>query len=74
MGFRKPVIDDAYNIIGRVLIEIRSSYNDGFVQMSCKEDVYKLKCWLDDHYNSLPTFAGEEKWEQERIVQILKKE
>jgi hypothetical protein len=32
-----------------------------------------LKCWLDDEYSKLPTFAGEEKWEQERLIEVLKK-
>jgi hypothetical protein len=32
-----------------------------------------LKCWLDDEYKRLPNFAGEEAWEQERVVEILKR-
>jgi hypothetical protein len=32
-----------------------------------------LKCWLEDEYNRLPTFVGEEKWEQERLIQVLQK-
>jgi hypothetical protein len=32
-----------------------------------------LKCWLEDEYNQLPKFSGEEKWEQERIVELLRK-
>jgi hypothetical protein len=31
-----------------------------------------LKCWLNDEYSKLPTFVEEEKWEQERLVSILK--
>jgi hypothetical protein len=31
-----------------------------------------LKCWLEAEYKKLPTFSGEEKWEQERLVAILK--
>jgi len=32
-----------------------------------------LKCWLEDEYRRLPTFVGEEKWEQERLIQVLQK-
>jgi hypothetical protein len=74
MGFRKPNFNQARIAIGSVLGEIHSPYNDGFVQMSCKQELYLLKCWLDQEYRNLPTFAGEEKWEQERLVQILKQE
>lgn len=74
MGFQKPDIDSAYSVIRRSLGEIHSSYNDGYTQMSCKQELYQLKCWLDDQYNNLPTFSGEEKWEQERLISILKKE
>jgi hypothetical protein len=72
MGFRKPNLDEARRSIGCSLNEIASPYNDGFVQMSCKQELYQLKCWIDDQYSKLPTFVGEEKWEQERLIQVLK--
>ena len=72
MGFRKPNLDQARNIIGASLVEIASPYNDGWTSASCKQELYQLKCWLDDAYRRLPTFAGEEKWEQERLVELLK--
>jgi len=74
MGFHKPDFNHAYTAIRGVLGEIHSPYNDGFTASYCKRDLYMLKCWLEDQYNKLPTFVGEEKWEQERIVQILKDE
>jgi hypothetical protein len=73
MGFRKPDIESAYSVVRKSLVEIRSPYNDGFTGYSCKHELYMLKCWLEDEYKALPTFAGEEEWEQERLVQILKK-
>lgn len=73
MGFKKPNLDQAQLDIGKCLHEIHSSFNDGWTQMSCKQELYLLKCWLQDEYSKLPTFAGEEKWEQDRIVQVLKK-
>jgi pyruvate/2-oxoacid:ferredoxin oxidoreductase beta subunit len=72
MGFRKPNLDLAQFEIGKSLIEIASPYNDGWTSSSCKQELYQLKCWLDDEYNKLPTFTGEEKWEQERLIQVLK--
>ena len=72
MGFRKPNLDSARAAIRGSLVEIRSPYNDGWTSSSCKQDLYLLKCWLEDEYSKLPTFVGEEKWEQERLIQVLK--
>ena len=74
MGFRKPNLDPAYHAIRQTLTEIGSPYNDGFTGSHCKQDLYLLKCWLQDEYNKLPTFTGEEQWEQERLIQVLKQE
>jgi len=73
MGFLKPDVESAYSIIRRSLGEIHSPYNDGFTQMACKQELYALKCWLNDEYDNLPTFAGEERWQQERLIKILKR-
>jgi hypothetical protein len=72
MGFAKPDIDSVYSAVRKSLGEIHSHYNDGWTQMSCKHELYMLKCWLDIEYSKLPTFAGEEKWEQNRILELLK--
>ena len=74
MGFRKPDLSPAYSAIRTSLAEINSPMNDGFTGSHCKQELYQLKCWLEDQYNSLPHFAGEEIWEQERIVHLLKKD
>ena len=73
MGFRKPDIESAYSAIRTSLGEIHSPYNDGYTQRSCKQELYMLKCWLNDEYDKLPTFAGEELWQQERLIKILKR-
>jgi hypothetical protein len=73
MGFKKPNIESAYSAIRSSIVEISSPYNDGWTSSTCKQELYQLKCWLEDEYNKLPTFADEEKWEQERIIQVLKK-
>ena len=72
MGFRKPDIESAYSAIRTSLGEISSPYNDGWTSSSCKHELYMLKYWLEDEYKKLPTFVGEELWEQERVVNILK--
>jgi len=72
MGFRQPSLDDARLAIGRSLNEIKSPYNDGWTSAACKHDLYLLKSWLDEQYERLPKFDEEHKWEQERLVKILK--
>ena len=72
MGFRKPDLTTAQQDIRTSLVEISSPYNDGFTSSSCKRELYMLKCWLEIEYSKLPKFVGEEQWEQDRIVQILK--
>jgi hypothetical protein len=74
MGFRKPDLDSAQQAIRACLGEIRSPYNDGWTSAACKYDLYMLKSWLDDEYKRLPTFVGEQQWEQERLIDILKKD
>ena len=73
MGFQKPNLDDALSAIRTCLVEIHSPYNDGWTSSACKHDLYVLKSWLEDEYMKLPTFVGEETWEQERVVEILKR-
>lgn len=73
MGFKQPNLHQAQFEIGKALIEIASPYNDGWTSSSCKHELYLLKCWLEDRYQRLPTFAGEEQWEQERLIAVLKK-
>jgi hypothetical protein len=73
MGFQQPNLAAARSEIGKCLGEIHSPYNDGFTSHSCKHELYMLKCWLEAEYNKLPTFTGEETWEQNRIIEILKK-
>jgi len=72
MGFKQPDITSAYSAIRKSLLEIGSPYNDGFTSSYCKKDLYLLKCWLEDEYQKLPIFVGEDKWDQERMIEILK--
>ena len=74
MGFRQP--GDAESIIVQLralAAESRSSYNDGWTAGSCKRELYRVKCYLDDVYKQLPTFVGEDEWEKERVAELLKR-
>ena len=66
-------VQDIQHQIGRMLTEISSPYNDGWTASGCKQELYQLKCYIEDAYKDLPTFVGEEKWEQERLIQLLQK-
>ena len=74
MGFRKPDLDDAFAAIRKNLVEIHSPYNDGWTSAACKKELFQLKCWSDDEYNKLPRFFEETEWEQERLINVLKKD
>ena len=74
MAFSKSDLDSAQQAIRVCMREIRSPYNDGWTASSCKYDLYMLKSWLDDEYKRLPTFVGEQQWEQQRLIDILKKD
>jgi len=73
VGFQKPDLPGARMAIGRCLGEIRSPYNDGWTSEACKHDLYLLKCWLDEEYDRLPKFPGEEEWEKQRLIDLLRR-
>jgi len=59
--------------IAKHLQYIHDHRNDGWSARHHKLELYKLKCFVDDEYNQLPKFLGEEEWEQERLLKLLKK-
>lgn len=74
MGFMKNWdVTDISNQLRRLYVEASSPYNDGWTASTCKYELYQLKCLIDDMYKQLPTFAGEEEWGKERVVEILKR-
>lgn len=74
MGFQKNWdVADIMSQIRRMIGEIRSPYNDGYTGMACKQELYQLKCFIEDQYQDLPKFTGEEEWEKQRLIQKLKK-
>jgi hypothetical protein len=74
MGFKKDWnTSDVYQEIRRLSSAVRDPRNDGWVASGCKHELYQLKCFIDDIYRDLPTFVGEEQWEQQRLVDIMKR-
>ena len=59
------------NSIGRAA---SNPTTDGFTQCTCKHQLYLLKCLIEDVYKDLPEFPEQEKqWEQQRIIELLKR-
>jgi hypothetical protein len=73
MGFQKPDLSAAYSLIQHSLREISSPLNDGFTSSHCKQELYMLKCWLNEEYAKLPIFSGEAQWEQQHLITVLKR-
>ena len=74
MGFNRSW--NPTEIMARLRIcagEASSPYNDGWTAMSAKRDLVDIILVLEDLIEMCPTFSGEEEWEQERLVQLLKK-
>lgn len=53
--------------------EANNMRNDGWTSMHYKRQLWEIKCMIDDVYPTLPTFVGEEEWEKERLVDLLKR-
>ena len=53
--------------------ESNNMRNDGWTSMSYKRQLWEIKCILDTVYPTLPTFVGEEEWDKERVVELLKR-
>lgn len=73
MGFAKTSPTEAFNYIRKTAGEVSSPRNDGFNAMNLKQDLWQLKCFLDDTYENLPTFVGEEEWYRQRTFDLLKR-
>ena len=74
MGFLKRTdADQVIGLLRTLASEAQSRYNDGWTASSCKHELYRVKCYLDDVYKRLPTFGDEAEWEKERVVELLKR-
>lgn len=53
----------------------QSPYSDGWTSCGCKKELYLLKCLIEDLLESCPSFPEDEKeWEQERLMDLLKRQ
>ena len=67
-------VADVISQLRRMLSECASPYNDGFTSSCCKQDLYQVKCFIEDNWEDLPVFPEHERrWEQQRIIQRLKR-
>jgi hypothetical protein len=74
MGYRQVRnIDEAYVTVRRLACEAANPLNDGWTASGCKHELYQLKCFIEDLYTDLPKFINETEWEQQRLVQIMKR-
>jgi hypothetical protein len=65
---------DAARYIRDLAAACHSSHSDGFTQCHCKHQLFVLKCFIEDVYKDLPEFPTQEKeWEQQRIMDLLKR-
>lgn len=79
MGFQKRWdVADMFNQVRSLAGEINSRYNDGFTAFYAKQDLYKIKWFIDEQLKTSQRFVGEDEWlkeeEKKRVVQILKDE
>jgi len=51
----------------------RDTHETGFVTVQYKRQLVEMKWFLDDLLDTVGYFAGEEQWEQERTLQLLKR-
>ena len=48
-------------------------HETGFVTVQYKRQLVEMKWFLEDLINDIGYFAGEESWEQDRTLQLLKR-
>jgi hypothetical protein len=66
-------VTDIATQLHRMALETSDPRNDGWTASGCKKEIYQVKCLVEDIYQKLPTFVGEEEWEKERVAELLKR-
>ena len=70
----KYVPHEVVSAIRELARNASSPYSDGFSACAYKHDLYVLKCFIEDQYNSCPTFTQQEaEWEKDRLMELLKR-
>lgn len=49
------------------------AHETGFVTAHYKRQLVEMKWFIEDLIENIGYFAGEEEWEQERLIQLLKR-
>lgn len=57
----------------QLAIEARSPYETGFVTAQYKRQLVEMKWFIEDLLEDVGYFVNEESWEQERLLQLLKR-
>jgi hypothetical protein len=66
-------VTDIATQLHRMAFEASDPRNDGWTASGCKKEMYQVKCLIEDIYQKLPTFVGEEEWKKERVAELLKR-
>jgi len=70
-------VDGVINECRKMYYGANDSYETGWNNWPCKQDLYRVKFAVDEMLEKISNFAGEEEWlqeqEAERIIKILKK-
>lgn len=70
----KYVPHEVVRTIHKLAAQASDPRSDGFSACSYKHDLYVLKCFIEDMYNSCPEFPQQEReWEQIRLMELLKR-
>ena len=75
-GNRPPEYDDPIGVAqycNNLASYVQSKTTDTTTAQGCKRELYLLKCLLEDLLAECPEFEQEKLWEQERMLEILKK-
>ena len=65
-------VNSIVQLLRMIQVEATTPYNDGWVAADCKKDLMMIRYELDKMIRKCPSFADEEKWEQEIVMKILK--
>jgi tellurite resistance protein len=77
MGYKTSRnINSTIQEINAIVYDVQDNGATGFVQWPAKQDLYRLKWFIDDAIKQCPTFSMEDEWlreqEKERLIKILK--
>lgn len=51
--------------------QVNNPHNDGYTASGCKQDLFQLKCIIEDLYDDTPTFVNEEEWLAKRTLELV---